>query len=480
MNRPSRLSRAFALAAGAAAIVNCSGPPERPRIVSPSWIERDTTVLGNGVVEPARASVATATVSGTLVHLFVRPGAHVAAGQAIAVLQNPQIVADAATSVAAEREARATVDAARADVARAPADRRAAQAQAAAAIGSGRVDVEEQRVAVLNGVQPGQSALGTALAQRAAVDAALTRADVADRAARQKLDIDRDLYADRAIALQTLRTAEDDAGIAAAAARSARDVRAQTYASLTRQVRVLEQRSSAAALTLAAARRTGEAVQAQTDTDRRAKLALADAAASGRAAQADFAAGQRDALTVRAPVTGVVESIARSAVDDSLPLADGEAVAAGTRIATLRLDDGFIVRATIDADDVSGLRTGQTARISGSSLGRRQLSGLVVAIDPRAHLTADGRRVNVVVRLPKRDAALTTAVGVDVAFITRRRRVLTLPASAVAYARGTPAVEIWDGTARRTVAVAVTALDADRIEVHGVDERSLVVAEPYH
>ncbi len=461
-----------------AVLASCSHAPA-PQLIHPAWLYRETTVPASGRLEYSDVRVVSSEVSATLETLLVAPGTHVRTGQEIAVLESPEISANAAAATAALDEARADLQAARTNAARGPQERRAALARAAAARSGAFAALESARFAAANG-SLSEDAGGTAAQRRAAVDEALTKAMIDDQEAQHQLAIDQALYADRAIALQSLRNAQDAAHTAAATLQAAQAARRQTYAALERVGPILAQRQSAAASALTAAQRGYEQALTESDELLHSRLAAARAAAAARESAAEFAAGRRAALTVRAPADGVIDSIASSASDEDRPLQNGESVAAGTRIATLRLDDRLIVRASVDEQDMGRIRTGEPARITSGNLGSRPLRGTVVGIDPRIRQTSDGRRVTVLVRLSRPAPALASGSDVDVTFVTDRRRVLTVPVTALAYNGGKPQLFVAAGAGVEPVPVSVSPIDVNRVAVQGrIGPDTAVVGDPY-
>ncbi len=123
-------------------------------------------------------------------------------------------------------------------------------------------------------------------------------------------------------------------------------------------------------------------MQADRDAVTQAQAALASARANAaqdksgdvQAAQADaqkalddwrYAADQLARTRITAPFSGTIQTIASETADSLRPLQPGDAVTAGQALLTIAGDTGFIVRARVDEQDVSQVRAGQRAIVSG-------------------------------------------------------------------------------------------------------------------
>ncbi len=64
-------------------------------------------------------------------------------------------------------------------------------------------------------------------------------------------------------------------------------------------------------------------------------------------------------------------------------------MSAGQALFTMAADDRYIVRTTVDEQDIAGVRVGQRAIVGGEDFGSATLGGRVVAISPIAQKSDD-------------------------------------------------------------------------------------------
>ena len=135
-----------------------------------------------------------------------------------------------------------------------------------------------------------------------------------------------------------------------------------------------------------------------------------------------YAQDQVERLAIRAPYDGIVQTIATENSDSLRPLQPGDNISAGQAVVTIAADTGFIVRARVDEQEISQVRRGEAARISGEDLGEKTLSGHVAAIGEVAQKSDDpsntSRQIITTIRLDGSLPYLRDGMNVDVDIVT--------------------------------------------------------------
>ena len=184
------------------------------------------------MVQRPQTQTLAALVAGNVRQIYVHPGQHVAAGQLLATISNPQLVDAEATAhdayLSAQGRARTTAS----TNATLPAQNRSAIVQAQANLQTARFNLNQAIQDERAGAQSGLGYGGTSAAQqRAAADANVAQRATDLREAKRIADADRDLYAQKAIAKNTRRRGRRQAAAGAGRlrpgqARPRRDLRA--------------------------------------------------------------------------------------------------------------------------------------------------------------------------------------------------------------------------------------------------------------
>jgi RND family efflux transporter MFP subunit len=337
-----------------------------------------------------------------------------------------------------------------------------------------------------NGAQSGLGYGGsTAQAQRVAADANVANARTNLREAQRIYTADKDLYANKAISSDAL--SQQDARLAQAqiAADQAMRQRDDTYSQLRQNVSVLADRVRAARDAVRQAEAALAAAKLQAAQNKVGDVAAARGDAEARLNDLRYAQDQVSRLTIRAPYAGIVQTIATQSSDSLRPLQPGDNVAAGEALLTIAADAGFIVRARVDEQDISQVRLGESARISGEDLGDKTLTGHVAAIGEVAQKSDDpantSRQVITTIKLDRSLPYLRDGMNVDVDIVTADRpHVIAVPSEAIRHDEGKPYVLVVrqsDGRAIKTPVALGTANDTATIVTRGIRPGETVVVD---
>ncbi|HTW86030.1 MAG TPA: HlyD family efflux transporter periplasmic adaptor subunit [Candidatus Sulfotelmatobacter sp.] len=439
-----------------------------------------------GVVQRPRTDVLAALVAGNLERIAVKPGQHVAAGTLLASIANPQLVNaeqdahDAYLSALGHARSTSSTSAAL------PAQNRSAVVQAEANLEQARFNLSQAVQDARSGTQSGLGYGGqSAAAQRAQADAQVENALTDLREQQRLADADRDLYAQKALSKDALDQQSAKAAEAQVTYNQQKSLRDETYAQLARQTPVLSDRVRAARDAVTQAQAALSAAQADAAEDKSGDVQAADADAAQRLADWRYAADQVARLRIVAPFAGTVQSVATESNDTLRPLQTGDPVTVGQAIVTLAGDEGFIVRARVDEQDIAGVRLGQLALISGEDLGTTTLPGHVATIGAVAQKSDDpantARQIVTTIALDRTTPYLRDGMSVDVDIVTdRRAHALVVPNSALRHDAGgaTYVLVVRGGTAqRRSVRVGPTN-DVATVLLAGVRAGDVVVTSP--
>ncbi|HEX3464193.1 MAG TPA: HlyD family efflux transporter periplasmic adaptor subunit [Candidatus Elarobacter sp.] len=458
-------------------------PPAR--VITVSYTRFVTKLPETGVVQRPQTQTLTALVAGNVAQIYVRPGQHVSRGQLLATISNPQLVNAVETARAAYEAAAARARTAQATNATLPTTNRSAVVQAQA-------QLEQARFALNQAIQDeragAQSGLGyggtTAAQQRAAADAAVAQRTTDLREAKRIADADQNLFAQKAIARNTLD--QDVAKLQQAQVaydQAVRD-RNETYASVSRQAPVLADRVRAQRDAVAQAEAALAAARATASQDKSGDVESAEADAAQRAADLRYAEDQVARLRLVAPSAGVIQTIATESGDTLRPLQPGDTLTVGQAVITMSTEGGFVVRTKVDEQDVSSVRVGQRAIVSGEDLGTATLPGHVATIGAVAQKSDDpsntARQVVTTVALDETLPYLRDGMTVDVDLVTQdRAHVLAVPADAVRRDDANkPYVLVVANhrTVKRPVRLGTTS-DTQAVVVSGVKPGDVIVAE---
>ncbi len=489
MNRRRNL---IILAIALVAIVGIGAFAARPkgkapsaRVVTVAYTRFVVKLPSTGIVQRPQTQTLAALVSGNIGQIYVHPGQRVAAGQLLATIANPQLVNAEQTAQQAYLAAEGRARTAASTSATLPTQNRSGVVQAQAALVQARSSLNQAIQDQRAGAQSGLGYGGTSAAQqRAAADAALAQRETDLREAKRIADADRELFAQKAIAKNTVDQDQAKLQQAQVAYDQAKRDRAETYAAIARQLPVLSDRVRAQRDAVTQAEAALAAARANAAQDKSGDVEAARAEAAQRDADWRYAADQVARLRITAPFAGVVQTIATQTADTLRQLQPGDAVTAGQGIITLSSSNGFVVRTKVDEQDIASLQPGQRAIVSGEDLGKTTLPGHVALIGAVAQKSDDpsntARQILTTVALDKTVPYLRDGMSVDVDLITQDRpRVLAIPADAVRRddANKPYVLAVVNGrTEKRSVRLGTTS-DTQAVVVSGVKPGDVIVAE---
>jgi RND family efflux transporter MFP subunit len=455
------------------------------RAVKVAYTRYQTKLPETGIVQRPQTQTLAALVSGNVALISVHPGEHVRAGQLLVTISNPQLVDAAASARAAADAAQGRARTTQSANATLPAQNRSSVVQAEAALQNARFNLNQAITDQRAGTQSGLGYGGaSASQQRAAADTAVAQRETDLREAQRIASADRDLYAQKAIAKNTLDADLAKLQLAQAASDQAKSDRAEIYAQIARQTPVLSDRVRADrdAVTQAEAALASARANAAADKSGDVQAALADAQKA--AEDARYAADQVSRLRITAPFAGTVQTIAAQTADSLRQLQPGDAVTAGQAIVTISAERSFVVRAKVDEQDVANVRVGQKAIVSGEDLGTATLPGTVQLVGAVAQKSDDpsntARQIVTTIALGKTVPYLRDGMSVDVDIITQDRpHVLSVPIDAIRRdAANKPYVlAIVNGRAAKRPVRLGTTNDTQAVIVSGVESGTSVVAE---
>ncbi|MBV8074204.1 MAG: efflux RND transporter periplasmic adaptor subunit [Candidatus Eremiobacteraeota bacterium] len=421
-----------------------------------------------GQIQRPNTETLAALVAGNVGAIYVRPGQHVATGQLLATIVNPQLESTAAT-------ARASYEAA---ASRALKTDKTLPLQNSSAVVQARVALQQAEQDLVQGAQSG---LGygavTAQEQRLAADADVSRTQTDLHEAQRIADANRDLYANKAISKDALDQSLAKLSEAKVAADQALERRKIIAQQLNRNEEYLRNRVRAQRDAL----RQAEANLAATQPG---DVAAAQADAQRAAADLQFAQEQVARMRIRAPYAGIVQNVASQASDPLRQLQPGDAVTVGQALITLATNEPFVVRTKVDEQDVASIAVGQRAIVSGEAFGSKTLPGHVTAISAYAQKSDDptntSRQILTTVRLDRSLPFLRDGMTVDVDIVTvDERRALTVPTDAVRRdAKNKPYVfVVRDGIAKRADVRLGPSNDSSTIVRSGLSAGDVVISD---
>jgi RND family efflux transporter MFP subunit len=455
-------------------------------------VRTDTAAIANfetklpetGTLQRPVTQTITALVGGNLGRLYVKSGDRVAAGQLLAKIENPQIVATLTANTAAALSASSRARSAEATNVALPSQLRSNVVQAQATLVQARVQLQQARQDLAAGSQSGLGYGGsTAEEQRLAADANASKADTDLREAQRIYDANRELYAQKAISKDALDQASarlDQARVAANQAHREREILTGT---LARNKTVLGDRVRAAENAVRQSEAALEAAEAGSRNTKEADVQAARADAARAETDRAYAADQVERLTIRAPFAGLVEAISSQPGDTLRPLQPGDTIQPGQEIMKIAADNGFIVRAKVDEQDISGVRAGQKVRIGGEDFGQATLPGHVASVSAIAQRSDDpsntARQIVTTIALDGTLPFLRDGMSVDVDIITKSRpNVLVVSSDAIRKDGANAYVfAVVNGKARKTAVTLGDANDVQTVIASGLAAGDVVVAD---
>jgi RND family efflux transporter MFP subunit len=445
-----------------------------------------TRLPETGVVQRPQIQTLSAEVSGDIARVLVKPGDHVAAGQLLVQLANPQLVSSAGGARAAYEAASGRASSAIETNAVLPAQNQSSVVQAEFNLEQAKSNLNQALTDQKNGAQSGLGYGGvTAESQRVTADANVANARTTLREAQRIDDADKDLYTNKAISKDALSQQAARLAQAQVAADQAQRQRDDTYAQLQQNVLVLADRVRATRDAVRQAQAALAAAKLQAGQNKAGDVAAARGDAAARLNDLHYAQDQVARLAIKAPYAGIVQTLAVQSSDSLRPLQPGDNVTAGQAVVTVAADTGFIVRARVDEQDVSQVRVGETARISGEDLGDKTLAGRVTAIGEVAQKSDDpsntSRQIITTIALEASLPFLRDGMNVDVDIVTADRpHVIALPSEAIRRDDAKPYVFVVrpsDGRAIKTPVVLGAANDTQTVVTRGVQPGDTVVVD---
>jgi len=490
--KSNRRRNVFILIGGVLAIVIIGALFARPhddaitaRVVKAAYTRYQTKLPETGVVQRPQTQTLAALVAGNLGQIYVRSGQHVSGGQLLATISNPQLVDAAATAQQAYLAAQGRARTIASTNATLPTQNRSSVVQAEANLETARFTLNQAIQDQRAGAQSGLGYGGTSAAQqRAAADTNVTQRATDLSEAKRIADADQALFAQKAIARNTVDQDVAKLQQAQAAYDQAKRDRDETYAQIARQSPVLSDRVRADRDAVTQAEAALAAARATAGQDKSGDVEAANADTQKAYEDWRYASDQVARTRIVAPFSGVVQTIATETADTLRQLQPGDGVTAGQAIITVSADTGFVVRAKVDEQDIANVRTGQPAVISGEDLGTVTLPGHVVLIGAVAQKSDDpsntARQIITTIALDQTVPYLRDGMTVDVDVVTQdRQHVLALPIDAVRRdAANKPYVLIVDSgkAVKRNVKLGSTS-DTQAVVLSGVKPGETVIAE---
>jgi HlyD family secretion protein len=455
------------------------------RVVTVAYTRYQTKLPETGVIQRPQTQVLAVLVTGNIGQIYVRPGQHVAGGQLLATISNPQLANAEATAHDAYLAAQGRARTAMATNSTLPTQNRSSIVQAEATLQQARFNLNQAITDQRSGSQSGLGYGGTSASQqRAAADANVAQRQTDLREAQRLAVADRDLYAQKAIAKDVLDQQLARLAQAQVAYDQAKRDRDEVYAQITRQTPVLSARVQAFRDAVTQAEAALAAARASAGQDKSGDVQAASADAAQRYDDWRYAADQVARLRILAPYSGVVQTVASETADTLRTLQPGDPVIVGQAVITMASEGGFIVRTRVDEQDVANVRTGQPAIVSGEDLGTTKLPGHVATIGAVAQKSDDpsntARQVITTVVLEKTVPFLRDGMTVDVDIVTQdRSHVLALPSDAIRRDdKNKPYVllVVAGKTVKRNVTLGPNN-DAQAIVARGVKPGDVVIGE---
>ncbi len=445
-----------------------------------------TRLPETGVVQRPQIRTLSTLVPGDIARVLVKPGDRVAAGQLLFQLSNPQLVSSEQGAQAAYDAARGRASSAAETNAVLPAQNQSSVVQAEFNLEQAKFNLNQAITDQKNGAQSGLGYGGaTAESQRVGADAGVANARTSLSEAQRIYDADKDLYANKAISKDTLSQQAARLAQAQIAADQAERQRQDTYTQLSQNVSVLADRVRAARDAVRQAQAALAAAKLESEQNKAGDLVAARGDAAARLNDLRYAQDQVARLSIVAPFAGIVQTIAVQTNDSLRPLQPGDNLSAGQPLVTLAANTGFIVRARVDEQDISQVKLGQAARISGEDLGSSTIEGRVAAIGEVAQKSDDpantSRQIITTIKLQGSLPFLRDGMNVDVDIVTvDEAHVIALPSEAIRRDNGKPYVFVVrpaDGRTLKTNVVAGATNDTQTVITHGLKPGDTVVVD---
>ncbi|HTU83698.1 MAG TPA: efflux RND transporter periplasmic adaptor subunit [Candidatus Acidoferrales bacterium] len=194
-------------------------------------------------------------------------------------------------------------------------------------------------------------------------------------------------------------------------------------------------------------------------------------------------AEQAGYLQVRAPFSGVIQSVTAQPNDPLRPLQPGDPVTSGQALFTIAGDDGYTVKAEVDEQDAIDVRAGLPVLVTGEDFPGRTIRGRVESMAPVATKSTDASstamQVLTTIALDSSPAFLRDGMSADVDILTTDiPHALSVPNDAIVRQNGVPYVYVVENrvATRRRIVTGKTA-DTQTLVRSGLAAGETVVAK---
>lgn len=397
-------------------------------------------------------------ITGRIKNLYVDIGSHVTAGQVIAILDLPDIVAQYNQSVAALNAAQQVYNQQVSGVGFTQTTTSSDINKAVAALASAQATLKQDT--------------DTLNAQVLVAEAGVNQANATYQNAVVFLNREKELLAKGYVAKQDVDNAQAAANVAAAQLDSAKqNLRlVQVKTATTIQTDEAAVRSAEANLAAARAETANNVIKTQ-------QVAAAAAAVRQAQANVDYAKAEYDKTIIRTPISGTITSLSAQAGDTI--------IAAGLSSPTLvtvvdlkRLQ----VDAYVDETDIGGVRLGQAAQVTVDAYPNKIFAGTVVKISQGGALLQNVVTYDTTINLSNPQGLLKPGMTATVSIVVNKHaNVLIAPIEAVKYIGTTPVIYVVEGK-NKIMPHQVTVGIADNTNTEilsGVSEGQTIILAGY-
>jgi len=188
-------------------------------------------------------------------------------------------------------------------------------------------------------------------------------------------------------------------------------------------------------------------------------------------------------LQIRAPFSGIIQSVTAQTNDALRPLQPGDQIVAGQALFTIAGGRGYIVRAQVDEQDIINVRLGMQVQVTGQDFPGKTIRGHVASIAPIATKSTDAsstaKQVLTTIQLDENPPYLRDGMSADVDILTTNvPRSIVIPNDAIVKDAGKSYVYVvQDGTARKRAILTGKASDTDTLVTSGLAAGDAIVAQ---
>jgi HlyD family secretion protein len=187
---------------------------------------------------------------------------------------------------------------------------------------------------------------------------------------------------------------------------------------------------------------------------------------------------------IRAPFSGVIQTVTAQPNDPLRPLQVGDAVTEGQALFTIAGGDGYIVRAEVDEQDAIDVRVGLPVLVTGQDFPGKTIRGRVAYIAPVATKSTDAsstaKQVLTTIALDSSPYFLRDGMSADVDILTADvPNAIVVPNDAVVKEHGKSYVYVvTGGVAHKRAIVVGKAADAQTLVRSGLAAGDTIVTAP--